>query len=290
MSLCVLRQIDAVELDALVRLDEQIPDAADRARLHEIRPLRIDRDRHIRRLEHALFHIDQIPGIEHRAAAEGLVKLRAELHPLILRHAAAFQHVLELVAADDQRIVAFGLLPGVDPVLEFLPDLLHDGQRAFLIQRIAQHAAEGVALLVCGHRRLDTEQRVDERLIVRAGGVGIEQAVVKIGPPSVEGREEKAHLRHPGRPAGGAVMEGLLLRDIAQQLLAGLHGADGTNKVGEDLAAVFKLGAVPGLEGDVVALVRQQDEVVFLKADRADDRQNNKKYDNLSHSKSSYLL
>ena len=45
MSLCVLRQIDAVELDALVRLDEQIPDAADRARLHKIRPLRIDRDR-----------------------------------------------------------------------------------------------------------------------------------------------------------------------------------------------------------------------------------------------------
>ena len=40
MSLCVLHQIDAVELDALVRLDEQIPDAADRARLHEIRPLR----------------------------------------------------------------------------------------------------------------------------------------------------------------------------------------------------------------------------------------------------------
>ena len=133
MSLCVLRQIDAVELDALVRLDEQIPDAADRARLHEIRPLRIDRDRHIRRLEHALFHVDQIPGIEHRTAAEGLVKLRAELHPLILRHAAAFQHVLELVATDDQRIVAFGLLPGVDPVLDLLPDLLHDGQRAFLI-------------------------------------------------------------------------------------------------------------------------------------------------------------
>ena len=67
-------------------------------------------------------------------------------------------------------------------------------------------------------------------------------------------------------------MEGLLLRDIAQQLLAGLHGADGADKVGEDLAAVFKSGAVPGLEGDVVALVRQQDEVVFLKADRADDR------------------
>ena len=143
MSLCVLRQINAIELDALVRLDEQIPAAADRARLHKIRPLRIDCDRHIRRFEHALFHIDQIPGIEHRAAAEGLVKLRAELHPLILRHAAAFQHVLELVAADDQRIVAFGLLPGVDPVLELLPDLLHDGQRAFLIQRIAQHAAGG---------------------------------------------------------------------------------------------------------------------------------------------------
>ena len=67
-------------------------------------------------------------------------------------------------------------------------------------------------------------------------------------------------------------MEGLLLRDIAQQLLAGLHGADGADKVGEDLAAVFKPGAILGLEGDVVALVRQQDEVVFLKADRADDR------------------
>ena len=67
-------------------------------------------------------------------------------------------------------------------------------------------------------------------------------------------------------------MEGLLLRDIAQQLLAGLHGADGADKVGEDLGAVFKPGAILGLEGDVVALVRQQDEVVFLKADRADDR------------------
>ena len=67
-------------------------------------------------------------------------------------------------------------------------------------------------------------------------------------------------------------MEGLLLCDIAQQLLAGLHGADGADEVGEDLAAVLKSGAVLGLEGDVIALVRQQDEEVLLKADRADDR------------------
>lgn len=131
-------------------------------------PLGVDGDGHIRRLDNALFHVDQVPGVEHRAAAEGFVELRAELHPLVLRHAAALQHVLQLVAADDQRIVAFCLLPRVDAVLDLLPHLLDDGKRAFVVQRIAQHATEGVALLVCGHRRLDMEQRVDERLIVRA--------------------------------------------------------------------------------------------------------------------------
>ena len=82
--LSLFRQIDAVELDALVGLDEDVPDAAERARLDEIGPLGVDGDGHIRRLDNALFHVDQVPGVEHRAAAEGLVKLCAELHPLVL--------------------------------------------------------------------------------------------------------------------------------------------------------------------------------------------------------------
>ena len=168
-ELRLLSQIDAVEFNALVGLDEKIADAAERACLNEIRPVRIDGNGHVWRFDDTLFHVDQIPGIEHCTAAEGFVKLRAELHPLIFRHTAAFQHILQFVAADDQRVVAFCLLPRVNAVLEFLPHLLHDGERALVVQRIAQNTAEGVALLIGGHRWLDAEQCVDQGLIVRAG-------------------------------------------------------------------------------------------------------------------------
>ena len=115
------------------------------------------------------------------------------------------------------------------------------------------------------------EQRVDERLIVRAGGMRVEQAVIQICPPSVKGGEEEAGLRHTGGPACRAVVEGLFLGNVAQKLPARLDGADGADKIGEDLAAVVELRAVFRLERHVVALMRQQDQEIFFKADRADD-------------------
>ena len=101
------------------------------------------------------------------------------------------------------------------------------------------------------------EQRVDERLIVRAGRMRVKQAVIKICPPPVKGREEEAGLRHTGGPSGRTVVEGLFLGYVAQKLLARLDGADGADKIGEDLTAVVELCTVLGLKRNVIALVRK---------------------------------
>ena len=66
-------------------------------------------------------------------------------------------------------------------------------------------------------------------------------------------------------------MKFLLVRNVPQRRLAGLHGADGAQNVGKDLAGIVQLRAVFCLEGHVVALVRQQNQIVVLRGKRAGD-------------------
>ena len=95
---------------------------------------------------------------------------------------------------------------------------------------------------------------------------GIIQAVIKICSPAVECREQKAQLRRAHGVGAALVVKFLLVRNVPQRRFAGLYGADGAQNVGKDLAGIVQLRAVFCLEGHVVALVRQQNQIVVLRA------------------------
>ena len=75
------------------------------------------------------------------------------------------------------------------------PDGLDPLQGAGALQGLRQGGLEGLPLLLGGHGRLGVEHRVQEVLVEVPGGAGIEEGVIDIGRPVVEGREQEAQLR-----------------------------------------------------------------------------------------------
>ena len=134
---------------------------------------------------------------------------------------------------------------------------------ARLPQSVGQGPLEGLPLLGGGHGRLGMEHRVDHLLVELIGLAGVEQGVVEVGRPVVEGREQEAQLRRRHHPAGGAGVELVVAGEVAQLRLALLYRTDAADKVGEHgVRAVH--GVVFGPVGHVVDVVSQQDQVVAL--------------------------
>ena len=102
--------------------------------------------------------------------------------------------------------------------------------------------------------------------------VGIIQAVIKVRPPAVKGREEKTELGCADGVGPALIVKFLFLRVIAKGGLAGLDRADGAEHVGENLAAVLQMRAVFCLKGHIVALVGKEDQIVVLRSKRACNR------------------
>jgi len=159
-----------------------------------------------------------------------------------------------------------------DALAQLALDLLHDGQAALLLQRVAEQILERLLLFRRGQRGGKLEERLHERLVVVGGISCVVERVVEIGPPTVEGGEEEAGLGRRGRPGPALHVEFLLLRRVAERGFRRLHGADRAENVGKDLArGLAELRAVAAAIGHVVALVREQDEIVSLRLETADD-------------------
>ena len=148
-------------------------------------------------------------------------------------------------------------------------DGFHDLQVTFPVQR-AQHRLERCALLLRRHRRLYTEQALDQLRVIVRSVFRVIQHVVDIRPAAVKGREQEAELRCGGRPARRLELEALFLRAVAQRGLRGLDRADSAEDVGENGIPVLERRAVARLEGHVIALVGQHDEIVPLDGERID--------------------
>ena len=106
------------------------------------------------------------------------------------------------------------------------------------------------------------EDAVQKGLGLAVRPAAVEQGVVQVGGPVVEGGEEEAVLRR-GHGLGDAAVELVVPGEVPQAGLALLHRADGAQQVGEHRVAV-QLQVVLALDGDIVGVVCQQQQVVAL--------------------------
>ena len=105
------------------------------------------------------------------------------------------------------------------------------------------------------------ENGVDELLMNLVRLFGVEQGVVQIGGPAVEGREQEAQLRRGHHLAGPAV-ELILPGEVAQLHPAVLHRADAADQIGEHRVRVLLKPVVLPAAGHVVGVVSQKNQVV----------------------------
>ena len=99
--------LDAVDFYTVVGADQQVLDAADDARLDKVGALGVDLNGHIRCFELELLCVNQVRRAERRVGAEVLVKLDVEFCKLRFLHAAAGEHLGNLLPAHDKRLVRF---------------------------------------------------------------------------------------------------------------------------------------------------------------------------------------
>ena len=102
--------------------------------------------------------------------------------------------------------------------------------------------------------------------------MGVVQGVINIGRPVVKGREQESQRRGGNHLVHRAVVEQLFLRDVVKIRLGLLDGADGAENEGVGLVGIVRLRiAVLALEGNVVAVAAQQNQVIALDGNGVDD-------------------
>ena len=153
-------------------------------------------------------------------------------------------------------------------------DGLHHLQAAGPLQPLPQGGLERLPLFSGGHGRFGVEDGVQKLLVqlVRLAGVG--ESIVDIGRPVVKGREQEAQLRRGDDLTGGAVVELIFARAVAQLQFAVLHRAHTAHNVGEHRVALIRaILAVFASVGHIVGVVGQQDQIIALSHVQAvDDR------------------
>ena len=105
-------------------------------------------------------------------------------------------------------------------------DRLDHLQAARALQRPGEGPLEGLLLLGGGHGGLRAEDGVQELLVNLVRLPGVEEGVVDVRRPIVEGGEEEAQLRGGNHLPGGAAVELVFPGEIAQLHFAGFHRAD----------------------------------------------------------------
>ena len=98
-------------------------------------------------------------------------------------------------------------------------------QAAGVLQRPGESPLEGLPLLGGGHGGLRAEDGVQELLVNLVRLPGIEEGVVDVRRPVVEGGEKEAQLRGGDHLSGGAAVEFVLPGEIAQLHFAVFHRA-----------------------------------------------------------------
>ena len=86
---------------------------------------------------------------------------------------------------------------------------------------------------------------------------------MEVGGAVIEGREQKAKLRHLNHPVPDAVLEAALHLVVAETWFGQVYRADGAENVAVNLIrGILHLDAIGSLSRDVVGIVDQQDQIV----------------------------
>ena len=184
---------------------------------------------------------------------------------MLLGHAALLQHCAHLLLGHGGRLGGLVRLALLHALTQLLVYRLHHLQAAIIGQAVAEQGLEDLLLLRGGHGRAVVKDGIHELLVALGSVAGIVLGAVDVRTAVLVGREQKAQLRRGHHPVQIALVEALVLAAIAQRRAAELHRADGADDVGEGILGVFVgLVFILGLEGDVVGVVHQQDQVVAL--------------------------
>ena len=262
----------AVDLDAAVGGDEDVAPSVDNAGADEGAVLRVDLHRHLRGADLEVLGVDDVHGGKLRVLSELLAALLGEAPGALGAHAAALEDVRDLVHGNAQLFRVLALAVQLDTLGELLVDGLHDAVAALLLKRGAESLAERLALADGGHGDVGPEHGVNELLVYDLGAAGVEERGVDIRGAVVKGGEHEAQLRRGDDLVDGAGVEAVLVRAEAQRGLARLHRAYAAEYVAEHAVAVLDVLPVLSAVGDVVVVVREENEIVrVLHVERADD-------------------
>ena len=109
------------------------------------------------------------------------------------------------------------------------------------------------------------EELVGELLVAGFRVPGVKHGFVDVGGPVVKGGEQEAHVRRGHHPILLPLMELVFAGEIAQGGLGGLHRADGAEDILEHfLRRVVHPYVVPALEGHVVTVAEQENQIIGL--------------------------
>ena len=113
---------------------------------------------------------------------------------LLVCDAAVCEDPAHVACRQLQRFGVSALLVILDAGTNLLMHGLDNIVAAILVERVCKRQAEGVLLLLGGHRRFDAKERVDDLLMQLGGIFRVEKHVVDVRRAAVEGGIEEAEL------------------------------------------------------------------------------------------------
>ena len=160
----------------------------------------------------------------------------------------------------------------LNALAQLVVNLLDHIHAALVVKSRGQQGLEGLLLLIGRLWDGSIENGLDKSVVALLDVLGVEQGVVDIGGAVVKSREQEAQLRCGDHLSHGAVVEQFFLSNIVQVGLCLLHGADGADHEGiAFLTLVLLERIVLALEGHVIGLAAQEDQVIVLEGDGVDD-------------------
>ena len=155
-----------------------------------------------------------------------------------------------------------------DTLANLIVDCLHHFQTAVLCDGSGQQSLKGGLLLRSRFGRLYLKQRIDHIFIDLLCASCIEQRAVDIGCPVIKRREQESQLRGAGNILVGAIVKLLLLGIVAKVGLGQLHGANRALQICISLVGAIRLNCIVlALEGHIVAVRCQKDQIIIVEAD-----------------------